>query len=183
MVEEISARKAKTQARWNRYNCARPIPVNESISQRVYAVRLALGDGWKNPLPMAEFAELLNGAGTRYDSSVISRIENGERKLTLADVERIAAVDPERRGKLWLAWGEREDASMRSAGGGETPIATIDVPDELAIAAFAASEARKAGRGRAGPPAQQEPAPAEPHPRRARAAGDRHAPKSPKDRR
>lgn len=79
----------------------------DTPAQRAYSVRLALGDGWKVPLPMAAFAALLSkqpGAG-RYDSSVVSRLESGARKLTLVDAAAYAAVDPLKRGRAWVAWG------------------------------------------------------------------------------
>lgn len=161
MVESFAVRKRKTQEHWNRYNCAPAKVVSESYSQRVYAIRLALGDGWKSPLPMAEFAALLGGAGggTRYDSSVISRIENGERKLTLADVERIAAVDPERRGKLWLGWGELADSTMAEP----EPLGVESLTPEREAEIRQSRAAKRAARN-----AESEDAPAtdRPHPKR-----------------
>lgn len=143
MVEEIAVRKRNLQPDWNCYNYATPKSVTDSMAQRVYAIRLALGDGWKNPLPMADFAELLNAPGRpRYDSSVISRIENGERKLSLTDVEALAAIDPHRRGKLWLAWGEVEDATMA-----DQPPASGMLTDAEVAAAIARSTAERAARG------------------------------------
>jgi hypothetical protein len=66
------------------------------------------------------FAELLNAKAQEirldvaFDGSAITRIEKGERRLQLDEVTVIAAVDPEARGREWLAW---------------PPIATIEQPD------------------------------------------------------
>jgi hypothetical protein len=48
-------------------------------------------------------------------SSVLSDIENDKesKTVTLEQVAAVAAVDPQHRGKLWLAWGEAEDATLR----------------------------------------------------------------------
>jgi hypothetical protein len=79
----------------------------ESIGQRVYAVRLALGDGWKTPLPQAEFAALLaDVSGRAYDSAMVSRMENGGRAVSIEEAEWVAALDPQSRGPAWLAFGE-----------------------------------------------------------------------------
>lgn len=74
---------------------------------RVYAIRLALGDGTRRPLPLRAFSELIEQrTGYRYDPSAISRIETGHREMVLSDAERFAAVDPKRRGACWLAFGQ-----------------------------------------------------------------------------
>ena len=77
----------------------------ETPGQRVYRIRLALGDGLKNPMTLRDFVALLRRQKARYDPSTISRIENGTRTITLKDVQAIAAVDPLKRGRDWLAWG------------------------------------------------------------------------------
>lgn len=82
---------------------------------RVYLIRLALGDGVKNPMRIKDFVALVKErTGVSYDPSAISRTENGERDLALDDVPPIAAVDPLKRGRTWLAWGDaNEDAALR----------------------------------------------------------------------
>lgn len=45
-----------------------------------------------------------------YDNSIVSKLENATRQMSLDDVTVIAAIDPERRGKLWLSWGEERDS-------------------------------------------------------------------------
>jgi hypothetical protein len=44
--------------------------------------------------------------GEHYDPATISRLENGKQIWKVSDVEAFAAVDPDRRGRAWLAWGE-----------------------------------------------------------------------------
>lgn len=79
----------------------------ETVRHRVYAVRLALGDGWKTPMSGEAFAALLSKRlKRRYDGAMISRMENGERKISLEEVEAMAALDPKGRGRAWLAFGE-----------------------------------------------------------------------------
>jgi hypothetical protein len=81
----------------------------DTPGKRVYLIRLALGDGLRSPMPMAEFAALLTErTGATYDSSMISKIENEMRKVSLDDADRIASVDPRRRGREWLAWGDAQ---------------------------------------------------------------------------
>lgn len=81
----------------------------DTPGKRVYLIRLALGDGLRSPLPMEEFAALITErTGVAYNSSTISKIENGGRRVTLDDADRIAAVDPRRRGREWLGWGEAQ---------------------------------------------------------------------------
>lgn len=88
----------------------------ETVRHRLYAVRLALGDGWKNPMPGEAFAALLSKRlKRRYDAAMISRMENGDRKIGLEEVEGIAALDPKGRGRAWLAFGE-EPAAPKGRG-------------------------------------------------------------------
>lgn len=92
------------------------------IGRRVYEIRRALGPDHRHEMPQRAFAELLNQTAARlipraddrtnYDSSIVTRLEKGERKANVYDIIAIAAVDPDLRGKLWLAWGEDEDSLM-----------------------------------------------------------------------
>lgn len=76
----------------------------------MYLIRLALGDGVKNPLPLIEFAALIKKRRrVTYDPSAISRMENGERKVTVEDIETIAPLDPKQRGRPWLAGWDDDD--------------------------------------------------------------------------
>ena len=77
-----------------------------SIGDRVRSIRELRGE--KQP----EYATALNAAAKRlklpknYSVSTISRLETGRQEITLEDVLIIAAVDPEKRGRDWLAWGD-----------------------------------------------------------------------------
>lgn len=84
----------------------------DTPGQRVYLVRVALGRGHKNPMLIKDFVVVIQRLRkVSYDPSAISRLENGDRLASLEDIEAIAAVDPLRRGKLWLAWGEDQDSA------------------------------------------------------------------------
>lgn len=86
--------------------------MTDTPAKRVYAIRLARGDGWKVPEPMDAFAEAMTAVGRtrrpelRYDSSKVSRIESGDRKVSIEDAEVLATVDPLKRGAAWVAFGE-----------------------------------------------------------------------------
>lgn len=140
----------------------------ETPGARLFLIRLALGDGVKNPMLIDDFVALVERVtGVSYDPSAISRSENGGRKLSLDDVRAFAMVDPQHRGKLWLAWGENADATMASNPPGEVPIAT-NVPLHPA-----ALEALRHARGAA--------AAEHPEPKR-KTAGGRSRPTRPPDR-
>lgn len=84
----------------------------DTPGQRVYLVRVALGRGHKNPMLIKDFVMVIQRLRkVSYDPSAISRLENGDRAASLEDIDAIAAVDPLRRGKLWLAWGEEQDST------------------------------------------------------------------------
>lgn len=93
---------------------------------RVYLIREALGTR-RDPLPLPKFAELIERAsGVVYDKSTLSRMETGERKVSVEDIEAIAPVDPLKRGKAWLAGWDDEDN-----GGSEVasePVAPTELP-------------------------------------------------------
>jgi transcriptional regulator with XRE-family HTH domain len=79
---------------------------------RLKAVREASG------LTQLQFLAKLNGVAERlgsrpYVQSLLSRLENGLQVPSFDDVTVYAMLDPERRGKLWVGWGETEDPTMR----------------------------------------------------------------------
>ncbi len=83
-----------------------PSPL-ETPGTRLYLIRLACGDGQRKPLSQAAFANLvLDKTGVWYDPSTISLLERMEQGWTLEDLDTFAAVDPKRRGPVWLAWGD-----------------------------------------------------------------------------
>lgn len=79
----------------------------ETVAQRVYLVRLALGDGVREPMRGADFAARLSAAsGRKYTANTVSEMETEKRRVTLDDVDVIARLDPKQRGREWLAWGD-----------------------------------------------------------------------------
>ena len=84
-----------------------PSEVHRSRGLRVYAVRLAVGDGIRKPMPLREFVTLVNATGiVRMETSTVSLIERGIQKLSIAQCRAVAAVDPFQRGAAWIAFGE-----------------------------------------------------------------------------
>lgn len=85
----------------------------QGIARRLREVREATG------LTQIEFLPRLNAAAKSlnmkrtYAQALLSRFETGTQVPTFADVAAYAVVDPKRRGKTWLAWGERADAITR----------------------------------------------------------------------
>jgi hypothetical protein len=86
--------------------------VIDTAGERVAEVRMAQLPDRRKPMTVRQFAELLTaraqamGIERRYDGGAISRIETNQRPLTPTDIAVIASVDPLRRGRLWLGWGE-----------------------------------------------------------------------------
>lgn len=88
------------------------------VAARIYQIRLALGDGAGKPLSMREFARLVTQhSGRHYGNTTISRLETRQQIPSLADVVAIAQVDPLKRGRAWLAFGEDAFSDAGSAGG------------------------------------------------------------------
>lgn len=117
-----------------------------TIGLRAYAIRRALGPDARRELSTRAMAEKLNataaelGIDARYDSSVVTRIETGQRKqVTLDDVAVYAAVDPKRRGREWMGWGPASAMRLSSL-----PV----VEDIPTTAAEVAATSRDAGRAR-----------------------------------
>lgn len=79
-------------------------PPSQSIGDRLFLIRLACGGG--RPETVEQFVARVEGlTSVHYDPATISRLEAGKRKWTTKDVEVFAAVDPDQRGRSWLAWG------------------------------------------------------------------------------
>lgn len=76
----------------------------ETSGQRLYMIRLACGDGLRKPEPLPEFAERVKRAtGEMYHPSTISMLERMKQGWRLDDARAFAAVDPLKRGALWLS--------------------------------------------------------------------------------
>lgn len=86
-----------------------PKPSSDPLAQRLIAVREATG------LVQVDFVKELNranrklfGGGARmYTQSTLSKLEIGWQEPSLDDVAVYAAIDPLKRGKLWVGWGEK----------------------------------------------------------------------------
>ena len=76
----------------------------ETAGQRLYQVRLACGDGVRKPETMEAFAERVKAeTGKVYDPSTVSLLERDMQRWKLEDVRAFAAVDPLKRGEVWLS--------------------------------------------------------------------------------
>ena len=117
-----------------------------TVGDRVYQIRQALGPNARRPMSQDAFADALTQRGARrYYGPEISLIESGKKALTLDDVETIAAMDPERRGKLWLGWGESVDATMHPPR--EEPAHVEPEPEPIAKPASATIDRKRRARG------------------------------------
>lgn len=97
----------------------------DTPEKRAYAIRLACGDGWKTPMPMAEFAALVKSKtrGVSFDAAKVSRIESGDQKMALSDIEAMAKIDPKKRGPAWLAF----NTPAHGVSVGKTEVSGTDV--------------------------------------------------------
>lgn len=114
--------------------------MTESVGDRIYLIRRALGPNARTELPLREFGELLSRvSGQNYDASELSKMERGKRGISLDDVAVIASVDPLRRGPGWLAFGEKADHPLPPM----TPM--LPPPSELLKEAAKKSARKKGG--------------------------------------
>lgn len=124
----------------------------DTIQQRLYVIRLALGGGVR-PMPFEEFAALiLDRTDHSYDVSALSRMETGKRKISLEDVVAISQLDPRMRGAAWLAFGDDlTPAQQRGATELEKTLAHMkpreEPPSKKADAPADARPQRRRGNG------------------------------------
>lgn len=69
-------------------------------------------------LTQEQLLPVLNAAAARlglrtYTQSTLSKIEGGSQDISFDAVATYAAIDPEGRGRLWLAWGDTPGADGR----------------------------------------------------------------------
>lgn len=122
----------------------------DTPGKRAYLIRLALGDGLKTPMTMAAFAALLTKRSkVVYDSSMISRMESGERKVTLDDIAYMAALDPLTRGKSWLAFGESVDMAQLIDPSKDRRLTGEEIQRARDVVAQARKEKKNGGKRRA----------------------------------
>lgn len=96
------------------YNSGAPKLGGDSIGNRIFKVRLALGDGLRKPLSMRKFVALVEReTGRKIHASELSGIERGKRTEVAAnDAMAIADVDPLERGVEWLIRGTVPDVPV-----------------------------------------------------------------------
>lgn len=101
---------------------------DEALRERLRAVREATGLKQQDFAAAAERAarSLLGDDAPRYTQTRVSDLERGGRYVALEDIAVYASLDPDRRGKLWLAWNELQDASMAGPRLGPSIIQTPD---------------------------------------------------------
>ena len=121
----------------------------DTPGKRVYLVRLARGDGVKNPERLEDFASALSAlSGKRYDGSMISRMENGGRTVSIRESELIASLDPLRRSPAWVAFGD-EKAPAETGAEDVTEGAVPLTPAQKARAVEKAAEIARSRRAAA----------------------------------
>lgn len=64
------------------------------------------------PALNARARELLGDAAPTFNGGRVSKLELGVQRASLDDIAVYAAIDPQRRGKLWLAWDEAVDSAI-----------------------------------------------------------------------
>lgn len=83
---------------------------------RLYAIRLACGDGHRKAEPLEAFvARVKKETGAGYLPTTVSMLERDKQGWRLADAIAFATVDPLRRGASWLAFGEGQAVPMGGA--------------------------------------------------------------------
>lgn len=85
----------------------------QPMAQRLRMIREAAGLTQLQFLPKLNAASrAVLGEGEReYSQSTLSKLESGAQEPIFDDVAVFAWVDPLKRGKLWLAWGESRDSA------------------------------------------------------------------------
>lgn len=89
----------------------------DDVPARLRAIREATG------LTQEQFRAVLVRAGLDLSQSQLSRLENGLETPSLDELAAYAAVDPLKRGRLWVAWGDdaKEGRAATPSGGRATP--------------------------------------------------------------
>ena len=88
--------------------------VPETIGDRIYAIRRALGPDARTELSLREFARRLHEvSGRKFYDIELSKMERGKRGYSIADLEAIAQLDPLNRGPWWIAWGVEVSGEVR----------------------------------------------------------------------
>jgi hypothetical protein len=85
-------------------------PVPGSRGERVDQIRKALGVNREEfaELVAAKAAELGVATGGKWTPTRVSKLILGRQPISLDDAVAVIALDPEERGWLWFAFGERK---------------------------------------------------------------------------
>lgn len=79
----------------------------DTVGKRIADIRARLGERPGRPLTTRAFVALLRErTGVVLDHSELSRMERDARRPKLEHIAAIAQLDPEARGREWLAWGD-----------------------------------------------------------------------------
>lgn len=80
---------------------------DEEIGARMFEIRAACGHGVRDPETLKAFSErIAQLTGVAYGEMTLSNMETGKRRWLVTDINAVAAVDPLKRGREWLAWGD-----------------------------------------------------------------------------
>lgn len=82
----------------------------ETPGERLYAIRLACGDGRREPETLSAFSARLAKAGHKYSAMTLSLLERMEQTWKINDAVALSSVDPLGRGALWLSGLDQEPA-------------------------------------------------------------------------
>ncbi len=85
--------------------------MSETIGERLYQIRAACGTA-REPETLDDFAERVRKkTGKAYNPVTLSLLERMKRGWRVVDIEHFAAVDPLKRGRMWLAGWENNGAA------------------------------------------------------------------------
>jgi hypothetical protein len=122
-----------------------------SVGERIYEVRRALGADSRTELPLRAFAKLLEAhTGRPWYSIELSRMERNLRGVSLEEIDAIAFLDPDRRGREWLAWGSSPVGSVSAATPGAPSVAEPPVVQRQPVIRIAPPAAEKSAKRRKG---------------------------------
>lgn len=82
----------------------------DSPGGRLFDIRLACGDGRRDPEPLKEFSDRIKReTGVYFDPAKLSLLERMQQGWKWEDIDTLARVDPLKRGRAWLsAFAERD---------------------------------------------------------------------------
>ncbi len=91
--------------------------MTETIGNRLYKIRAACGTE-RDPETLDDFAaRVRKKTGKSYNPVTLSLLERMKRGWRVVDIEHFAAVDPLKRGRVWLAgWSESAAAQSSLVG-------------------------------------------------------------------